>query len=101
MDIATVPKFHLLDRFPREIRDKVFEYMVEDKLDFYRQPFPHIIFSARRNTLRTDPSDATNIILSSPWIMHTKQYCAEYLAVFVRQVVLEVDTRCQWAGAGS
>lgn len=99
MDFATVPKFHLLDTFPREIRDKIFEYMVEDKLEVYRPPFPRIL--SARNILGTDPSDATSIILSSPWIMHAEQYGAEYLAVFVRQVVLEVDTRCQWAGAGS
>lgn len=88
MDTTTTPKFDYLDKFPREIRDIIFGYMVQNTIESYRRPINHDAPVSTRNDFRMDgldTSDAQTHLISSPWVTLNKQYCAEYLQVFVRE----------------
>jgi hypothetical protein len=91
MSENTPPTFDFLDKFPTEIRDMIFEYMIQNTIESYKQQpcytFP-LVACNQINTQGISVIDAKSHLIRSPWITLNKQYCAEYLQVFVREVEL-------------
>jgi len=75
--ITRPPTFERFGQLPPEIRSIVFEYMLR------HQNWKHDLVL---NTWQVRCHLAT-----SPWIIRNKQYCAEYLQVFLKQVELRAD----------
>ena len=101
MDVATTPKFDYLDKFPREIRDIVFGYMVQDTIASHLRPFNCDTPVWTRNEFHTDgfdTPDAKAHLTNSPLVTLNKQYCTEYLEAFVREVELRAYFRRHWEG---
>jgi hypothetical protein len=84
MSENTPPAFGLLDKFPTEIRSMIFGHMIQDTI---QQARPH----EWKYDLVLDISQLKSHLNNSPWITLNKQYCAEYLRVFLKQVELRAD----------
>jgi hypothetical protein len=99
MSENTSPTFDFLDKFPTEIRDMIFGYMVHNAIESHKQQSCHGIPLVARNEINTQGlsvDDAKSHLISSPWITLNKKYCAEYLQVFVREVNLTARFKSYW-----
>ena len=86
MSANTPSAFNLLGKFPTEIRRMIFAYMVQDIIKSEHQRWKH--------NLVLGIAQLKSHLMNSPWILD-KQYCAEYLRVFLKQVELRADITCE------
>ena len=75
--ITRPPTFERLDQLPPEIRSMIFEYMIRHQ--------------SRKHDLVFSPCQVRCHLATSPWITRNKQYCAEYLRTFLKQIELRGD----------
>jgi hypothetical protein len=65
----TPPTFGLLDRFPTEIRDIIFGYMIQNTIESHIKPpdysLPHV-WRNDSNTQGLHPFDAKSDLINSP-----------------------------------
>jgi hypothetical protein len=99
MDENTPPTFGLLDRFPTEIRDIIFGYMIQSTIESHIRLPDYDVPCVLRNEIHTQGLsvyDAKSHLTNSPWVALNKKYCAEYLQAFVRVVELRArfTTQC-------
>lgn len=85
MSENTPPTFEFLDQLLTEIRSRIFGYMVQDTIQSQHQKWKH--------NLVLDLWGVKSHLNTSLWITLNKQYCAEYLRVFLKQVELRADIR--------
>lgn len=83
MSADTPPRFDYLQRLPREIRDIIFDYMVQHILN-YRGPTGLRIHAMRSH------------LITSPWVILNKQHCIEYLKVFLRNAEMIAHIPDPW-----
>jgi len=90
MSANTPPTFGLLGKFPTEIRRMIFTYMIQDTTESYMEPpdYGVGVLSNENQTQGLDASNARKHLTNSPWITLNKQYCAEYLQIFVKEAEL-------------
>jgi hypothetical protein len=72
--------FDLLGQLPPEIRSMIFGHMIQRTV---RLEYP-----SRRSNLVLDIQRVNSHLKHSPWVTLNKQYCVEYLRVFLKQVEL-------------
>jgi hypothetical protein len=93
MSENTPPTFDFLDEYPNEIRSMIFGYMIqntiESQIELPDYGLPHM-YRNEFHTLGFSAYGAKEHLTSSPWITLNKQYCAECLQVFVREVELRI-----------
>ncbi|KAH0286290.1 hypothetical protein M436DRAFT_68018 [Aureobasidium namibiae CBS 147.97] len=75
--ITRPPTFERLGQLPPEVRSMVFEYMIRHQ--------------SREHDLVLNTHQVRCHLATSPWITRNKQYCAEYLRTFLKQVELRAD----------
>ncbi|KAG9744489.1 hypothetical protein KCU73_g8128, partial [Aureobasidium melanogenum] len=85
MSTNAPPRFDLLNNLPREIRDMIFGYMVQNTLNRH-VPQPN---GFRIHTMRSH-------LITSPWFTLNKQHCVEYLKVFLRSAEMVAEIRDPW-----
>lgn len=85
MSTNAPPRFDLLNNLPREIRDMIFGYMVQNTLNRH-VPQPN---GFRIHTMRSH-------LITSPWFTPNKQHCVEYLKVFLRSAEMIAEIRDPW-----
>lgn len=92
---------HILEpfgRLPSEIRSMIFAYVIQDTIETYLEPSDYST-CVLRNEFQTrgfDTGAARAHLMESPWVTLNKQYCAEYLEVFVREAELTTRYPSQW-----
>jgi hypothetical protein len=104
MNPAASPTFRGLDELPTEVRDMIFGYMIENTIESHYQPIRHDLPWWTRNDSHTEGLDTINAkeyLSTSPFVKFDRQYCAEYLEIFVRNVELRAYFDRQWAGGCS
>lgn len=75
--ITRPPTFERLGQIPPEIRGIVFEYMIRHQ--------------SRKHDLVFSACQVRCHLATSPWITCNKQYCAEYLRTFLKQIEVRGD----------
>lgn len=83
MSANTPPTFDHLGKSPTEIRSMIFAHMIQDVIQSEHQPW--------KRDLVLGIEQVKSHLMNSPWITLDKQYCAEYLRVFLEQVELRAD----------
>jgi hypothetical protein len=97
MSENTPPTFDSLHKFPTEIRSMIFGYMIQNYIESQIELPDYGLPHAYRNdfhTLGLSAYGAKEHLTKSPWITLNKQYCAEYLQAFVREVELTARFSC-------
>jgi len=84
------PTFDRLGNFPTEIRRIIFGYMIRNTIKSHLKPPGNSICSIQDDfqSQSLDTGAVRAHLITSPWVTLNKQYCAEYLEIFVREVEL-------------
>ncbi|KAH0286292.1 hypothetical protein M436DRAFT_68020 [Aureobasidium namibiae CBS 147.97] len=90
MSANTPPTFEPFGRLPSEIRSMIFSYMVRNTIKSHLKPHDNkiCIIQDESQSQSLDTGAARAHLITSPWVTLNKQYCAEYLEVFVREAEL-------------
>lgn len=90
MSANPLPTFEPFGRLPTEIRSIIFAYMIQDTIESHMKlsEYSNCVFRHQYQIQGLHASAATAHLTSSPWVTLNKQYCVEYLQVFVRNVEL-------------
>jgi hypothetical protein len=98
MSANTPPTFEPMNKLPTEIRSMIFAYMIQDLIVSHMEPPPGSsvnVLSDEFQAQGLDTGTARTHLISSPWLLN-KQYCAEYLQVFVAQTELRTRFTSRW-----
>ncbi|CAD0096964.1 unnamed protein product [Aureobasidium mustum] len=102
MSADTPPVFDYLDKLPREIRDMIFGYMILNSIRSYvRQretPAYKLLCDppVRFPLLGFHLVPIRSHLVTSPWVTLNKQYCVEYLKVFLEHVRIHDGITKPW-----